>query len=187
MEKMIAKIFGEKEIRIRSFLESDLQRVKEFQEFINSLVEEDAKILLGKKASLDNEKDFLTGTLKRMKLKKQIFLVAEHNENIIGTVSIKLEIERQEHIGSLGIAIKNGYRGIGLGKYLMNEIIELAQKELDPKPKIIGLEVYSNNKPAIALYKSLGFKKVAEIPHQVSYREELISLIVMLLYLNKVK
>lgn len=82
-----------------------------------------------------------------------------------------------------GITITQGYKGIGLGKYLMSEVIELVKKELNPKPKIIQLEVYINNKPAINLYKKMGFKIVAKIPKQIQYKGKLIDEFVMLKYL----
>jgi len=82
-----------------------------------------------------------------------------------------------------GITIRKDYRRIGLGNYLMKEIIKLAKKELKPKPKIIRLSVFSNNKPAINLYKKHGFKKVAVIPDQLQYKGRLVDQAVMLLYL----
>jgi len=96
-------------------------------------------------------------------------------------VQIELGKERQNHVGGLGISIRNGYRGIGLGEYLMKEIIKLTKKELKPKPKIIRLSVLPNNKPAIGLYKKCGFKKVAAVPKQMQYKGKLLDEIVMLL------
>lgn len=181
---MTTKIFGEKEIIIRSLSDKDLQQVEKIQEFINSLIKEEAKISLNKEVSVDEEKEFLVRTLKNVKSGKEVFLVAEHDNQVVGTTSVTLKPGRQSHVGQFGITIKDGYRGIGLGKYLMGEIIRLAQEELTSKPKIIWLDVYLNNKPAIALYESYGFKKVAEIPDQIDYKGELINLEVMLLYLS---
>jgi len=51
---------------------------------------------------------------------------------------------------------------------------------LKPKPKIIRLNVFPTNKPAISLYRKFGFKKVAKIPKQISYLGKLIDEIIML-------
>jgi len=177
---MKIKTFKDKKIIIRKAVKSDLRNVKKFQVFINSLIEEEAKILMNKKATLKEEKEFLEGMLKGLKNKNRVYLVAEYDDKIIGATSIELDRYRRNHIGKFGITIINGYRGIGLGKHLMSEIIELAKKELSPKPKIIQLEVYTNNKPAINLYKKMGLKIVAKIPKQIQWKNKLISELIMM-------
>jgi ribosomal protein S18 acetylase RimI-like enzyme len=86
---------------------------------------------------------------------------------------------RQNHVGNLEICIRDSYRGIGLGKYLTKKIIGLAKKNL--RPKFIRLSgVFSTNKLALALYKKLGFKKVARIPKQINYKGKLLDEIIMM-------
>ena len=179
---MKTRIFGDKKISIRKLSKGDLRNVKKFQDFINSFVEEKAKIAINRKLSLREEREWMKDVLKKLKSRKEIFLFAECDNKIIGTTSVELDRWRKSHIGNFGITIRNGYRRMGLGKYLMGEILKLARKELKPKPKIIRLTVYSNNKPAIKLYKKLGFKKVAKIPKQIQYKGKLLDEIIMLLY-----
>lgn len=180
---MKTKTFSDKKIIIRKLTKGDLKNVKKFQDFINSFVEEEAKILVNQKMSLKEEKKWLDGLLKDIKNKKKVFLIAEHNSRIVGSAGVELGMWRKSHIGEFGITIRQGYREIGLGKYLMGEIIKSAKKELKPRPKIIRLTVYINNKPAIKLYEKHGFKKVAKIPKQIQYKGKLIDEIIMLLYL----
>ncbi|PIR71544.1 MAG: hypothetical protein CO145_01015 [Candidatus Nealsonbacteria bacterium CG_4_9_14_3_um_filter_37_13] len=177
---MATKIFNGKKITIRKISKNDLRNVKKFQDFINSFVKEDAKIMMNEKISLKEERKWLKEKLGKTRKQKALFLLAEHNAIIAGTTGIDLNIWRQSHIGDLGITIKKGYREIGLGTYLMKEIIKLAKKELKPKLKIIRLSVFPTNKPALALYKKFGFKKVARIPRQIQYKEKLIDEIIML-------
>ena len=172
-------IFGSKKIIIRKLSNGDLRNVKKFQDFINSFVEEDAQILYNKKFSLKEEKNWLKEQLQNIKNHKTVFLMAQDHNKVIGTTGIDLHRGREAHVGEFGITIRNGYRGIGLGKYLMKEIIKLAKKEL--KPKIIRLSVFPTNKAAIGLYKKLGFKKVAKIPKQIQYKGKLLDEIIMLL------
>lgn len=180
---MELKIFDKKKIKIRRLCRKDTKRVKEFQEYINSLIEEGVKILLNKKLTFKEEKRWLEDTFKQVKKHRKVSIVAEHSNRIIGNTGIDLDRGRKSHIGNFGISIRKGYRGIDIGKFLMEEIIKLAKKELKPKPKIIRLSVYSNNKPAINLYKKYGFKKVAVIPKQIQYKEKLINEVIMLRYL----
>lgn len=58
---MKIKAFNGKKIKIRQISKKDLEieSVKKFQNFINSLVEEDVQIRLNKKISLEEEKEFL--------------------------------------------------------------------------------------------------------------------------------
>lgn len=177
------KIFGNKKMTIRKLSKSDLKRARDFLAFINSLVEEEAKILMNKKLTLKEEGEFLEGVLKGMKTKTKIYLAAECGDKIVGSTSIELGRWGNNHTGNFGIVIRQGYRGIGLGKYLMTEILKMAKKELKPAPKIIKLTVYPNNKPALGLYKKMGFKIVARIPKQRQYKGKLLDEIVMLKFL----
>lgn len=177
---MQTKIFGDKKIIIRKAVKSDLKNAKKFQVFINSLVAEEAKLLMNKKATLKEEKEFLERILKGIKDKTKIYLVAECGDKIIGATDIELDRWRRNHIGKFGITIIQGYRGIGLGKHLMSEVIRLAKKELNPKPKMIQLEVYTNNKPAINLYKKMGFRIVAKLPKQIQWKGKLVDELVMI-------
>ncbi len=169
-----------KRIKIRKISSNDLKKVREFQKYINSLIEEEVMILLNKKKSLKEEKDWLKEQLKSVKKKKQIVIVAEDKNKIVGIAEIRLRRERQNHVGEFGISVKKGYRGIGLGKKLMKEVLKLAKKELVPKPKIIRLSVFSENKIAQNLYKKFGFKKVAQIPKQIQYKGKLVDEVVMI-------
>ncbi|KKQ18576.1 MAG: GCN5-related N-acetyltransferase [Berkelbacteria bacterium GW2011_GWA1_36_9] len=179
---METKTFGDK-ITIRKLSKGDLKNSKEFLDFINSLVKEEAKILLKKELTLKEEKEKLEKFLESTDKKTMVFLIAEHSGKIVGTTSIDLGRGRKNHIGGFGIIIRDSYRGMGLGKYMVGEVIRLAKKELRPAPKIIQLEVYANNKPAINLYKKMGFKAVARIPKQIQHKGKLVSALTMLKFL----
>ena len=180
---METKIFDGKKIVIREFSGKDLGNVKKFQTYINSVIGEEALINLNKKLSLAQEKKWLEEQLSKIKSRRSVYLIAETNNMVVGTTQIFLNEGRGEHVGNFGIVIKKGYRGIGLGTYLMGEVIKLAKKKLKPKPKIIKLDVFPINKPAIGLYKKYNFKKVAVIPKQRKYKGKLYGEIVMLRYL----
>jgi len=181
---MKVKVFKDKRIKIKKVSQGELKKTEKFLDFINSLIEEEAKILWNKKKSLKEEKEWLGGVIKNVQKRKEVFLLAEYDDQIVGTTSISLREGREGHVGDFGIAIRKGYRGIGLGKYLLGEVLKLAKKELKPKPEIIRLSVYPNNKPAITLYKKMGFKEVARIPKQIKFKRKLLSEVIMLLYLK---
>ncbi len=178
---MITKNFDGKKIIIRKLSGKDIKIVKKFQDFINSFIEEEAQLLWKKKFSLREEKVWLESQLKEVKNNKKVYLVAENNSIIVGSTEVGVGVGRNDHVGILHIAVKNGYRRFGLGTYLMKEIIKLAKKRL--KVKIIKIPVFATNKPAIGLYKYFRFKRVARVPKQLQYKGKLVDEIIMLLYL----
>jgi len=181
---METKIFNGKQIKIRQLSKKDLINVKRLQDFINFLIEEGAQILFNRKFSIKEERNWIKEQLKQIRNRKTVFLIAEHSDKVVGTAGIDLRRGRQSHIGKFGITIIKGYRGIGLGSYLIDKIIKLAKKELKPQPKIIRLNVFSTNKLAIRLYKKYGFKITAKIPKQIEFKKKLVDEIIMLLYLT---
>jgi RimJ/RimL family protein N-acetyltransferase len=180
---METKIFGNKRLTIRELGKEDLKYPKEYMDFVNSLVDEEAKILMDKKIDLKTEKEFLKANVKAVQDKNKIFLIARDENKIVANTSIELQKHRKNHIGRFAIAIRDGYRGIGLGSYLMPELIKRAQKKLSPKPKMIQLEVLANNKPAIGLYKKVGFKQFAKLPKQIQHKGRLVDEFTMIKFL----
>ena len=179
---MEIKIFNDKKIKIHKLEKKDLKRIKNFLEYINSFGEND-KLTQIEKISEKQEKDYLEDALKRQKNKTGIYLFAEHEGKIVGGTDFDLGKFRAKHVAKFGIRIREGYRGMGLGKHLMSEVIRQAIVNLKPTPKIIRLEAFANNKPAINLYKKMGFKIVARIPKQREYKGKLVAEVVMLKYL----
>ena len=179
--KPVIKIFQGYKIEIRPLGRGDTKRPEEFQDYINSLIDEEAMILMRTKKTKKEEAEWLKSELGDIKSGSKVCLVAEYNGRIIGSTRITLGKEREDHIGTFGISIKSGYRGIGLGKYLMAEIIKLAKKIFGKKLKIIKLFVFDGNKPAIGLYKKMGFKQVAHLPKSIQYKGKLIGEFIMLL------
>ena len=72
----------------------------------------------------------------------------------VGYVSTWLVFE-EAHITA--IAVREGYRGRGVGELLLGGAIEFAMHK---KSRVVTLEVRVSNRSAIALYQKYGFKKV---------------------------
>ena len=174
-------IFGDKKIIIRELATGDLKIIKEFMYFMNSLVDDNAKVSKIEKIDIKEERRWMVGALGLIKSKKMVYVIAEHDGKIVGGSNVKQCNGRRNHVGSFGVSIRSGYRGIGLGKCLSKKAIELAKERFNPTPKFIRLEVMSNNEPAQGLYRKIGFKKVARIPSQLQYNGKLVDEMVMLL------
>lgn len=62
---------------------------------------------------------------------------------------------RRRHVGQLGMAVRDDWQGKGVGTALMQAMIDLADKWLNLSR--LELDVYTDNVPAIKLYRKFGF------------------------------
>ncbi|MFZ3074100.1 MAG: GNAT family N-acetyltransferase [Minisyncoccales bacterium] len=180
MEKII---LSGKEITVRKLAANDLKNARKFANYINSLIKEDVYLSVNKKCSLKEEAAFLKSQIEKIKKQNSIFLVAETEKKIIGVSSIDRMDGKQGHIGLFGISIADGFRGIGLGSFLIGKIIGMAKKDFKPEIEMITLDAVADNQPAVALYQKTGFRKVAVLPEYFRHRGELLDIVVMNLYL----
>jgi ribosomal protein S18 acetylase RimI-like enzyme len=130
-------------------------------DFINSLVEEGAEILRDVNVTREEEADWLGNRLARIEKGQLIGVVAEVDGKMIANSEVEKRSSFMSHMGYLGIAIKKGYRGIGIGTKLMQTLINESKKM---GLEILVLDVFDVNQPAKALYKKMGFKEMGRIP-----------------------
>jgi L-phenylalanine/L-methionine N-acetyltransferase len=84
-------------------------------------------------------------------------LVAETDGKVIGMIGLHLfKRARQRHMASLGMMVRTEYQGKGIGKKLMENILDLADNWL--MLVRIELDVIEDNERAIRLYRSFGFE-----------------------------
>ncbi len=62
---------------------------------------------------------------------------------------------RRRHVGQIGMAVRDDWPGKGVGSALMQAADDLADKWLNLIR--LELEVYTDNEPAVRLYKKFGF------------------------------
>ncbi|MEM0096534.1 MAG: GNAT family N-acetyltransferase [Candidatus Bathyarchaeia archaeon] len=156
---------------IREFVAKDGRRVilrtlkwedlDDLLDFINSLVEEGANILRTEKASRDEEIEWLSNVFKRLE-KGEIFCVAaEVDGHLVANSEIIRGTGYSRHVGFIGIAVKKGFRSIGIGTAMMKTLEEYARKM---GLNVLTLSVFANNQPAINLYRKIGFVETGRIP-----------------------
>ena len=95
---------------------------------------------------------------KRLESPPQDFysLVACAGEKVVGNVTLNvLARPRRRHAGDLGIVVREGWHGQGVGTALMTAALELADGWLQLRR--VELTVFTDNAPAIRLYKKFGF------------------------------
>jgi len=95
----------------------------------------------------------------------------------IGYVHINIsEKESRRHSAGFGIVIHQDYQGQGYGELFMKKIFEEAKTW---KVKKIWLHVYDYNKPAIKLYKKMGFKKTGVFEREEYKKGKYVDVFVM--------
>lgn len=87
---------------------------------------------------------------------RAVMLVAEADGAIVGELSLKAISSRRavQHVATLGMSVKQPWRGKGVGRELIGAALEWAPSA---GIKRIELYVYARNAPAIALYEKCGF------------------------------
>jgi len=94
------------------------------------------------------------------------FLVVEKDMDIIG-FAIGIEQKKEGHI--LVIAIRDGFKRMGIGTFLMKKLIDVYEKKGINKLK---LEVRTSNIAAISMYRKLGFKITNKLKHYYENGED---------------
>ncbi len=85
-------------------------------------------------------------------------LVACVDGEVVGQLALHTHPNspRRRHAGGIGIVVRDDWQGKGVGSALMQAAVDLADKWLDLSR--LELEVYTDNEPAIRLYKKFGFQ-----------------------------
>jgi L-phenylalanine/L-methionine N-acetyltransferase len=85
-------------------------------------------------------------------------LVAEWDGKVVGNLGLHAAAKspRRRHAGALGMSVHDSFQRRGIGNALMVAALDLADNWLQYTR--LELEVYTDNEPAIALYKKFGFE-----------------------------
>lgn len=161
-----------------SFL-SGKDGVRELNGFINALVDEDAKIIYDRRVTLREEREWKKGKLAERRRGESFLLIARVDGRIAGTSEARRGRFKEKENVSLGLAIAESCRGIGLGEALLRANIETAKMMM--RPRNIFLSVLANNRPAKALYRKVGFRRFASFPRWVRHNGKYVAHEFMLL------
>lgn len=84
---------------------------------------------------------------------ERIWIGTEPGCNVVGSLSVHPD---SEHDCRIGMLVKPGYRGKGIGSALLGEAVQWARRQ---NQATISLLVFPHNAAAIALYERHGFKE----------------------------
>lgn len=150
----------------------DVSDVTALMNYINTISLENTFISFGgEQVTLEQETKWLEGVVARLKDGNAIHILAFDGDTLIGTTSVERDLagkSRTYHVGNFGITIKKEYRGDGIGREMMQAVIDNAQKYMNIS--LVVLSRFEINERARILYESLGFKKYGTIPGGYYYK-----------------
>lgn len=166
------------DIIIREALIEDAKQLIDYTKIIGGETENLTFGENGFPVTLEQEENFLKNVHND---KTSIHLVACKDGEIVGSGSLSGLPRRMCHRAELGITVRKKYWGQGIGSLLMKELIEYAKEN---GIEIINLDVRSDNKNAIHLYKKFGFKHIGTSPAYFKINEQYVDFEIMYLDLR---
>ena len=115
----------------------------------------------------EQEKRIITG---KEESERDLLLLAFENGKHIGNVSLMSvgTSVRYRHRCSIAIALYREYCGRGIGRLMLETILDVAGKTGYTQAE---LEVVTLNSAAVHLYESLGFVKFGQLPDSMRYKD----------------
>jgi RimJ/RimL family protein N-acetyltransferase len=135
-------------------------------QFINSLVEERAMIMMNEKQTRDTEIGYISQLLSGIERDKLVAVVAEVDGHLVGSCEITPRRGYLAHFGSLGISLIDGYRNLGIGQEML---LEAERQSRCLGIEVIELEVFEANKRAIHVYEKLGYRITGRLPDAIKW------------------
>ncbi len=126
--------------------------VESFRDCFDSIARERRFLGFAEAATLEQTRTFVANGLARGMV--QYFAVS--GQTVVGWCDVRPGArEGLTHTGTLGMGIRSGYRGQGIGSRLMEWSLNAAWSKGLTR---VDLEVFTTNSPAIALYEKFGFQ-----------------------------
>ena len=152
-----------KNITIRKAKIGDAQAILQY---LDQIGKESDNLTFGEEGigyTLEDEEKMIQGFEEN--LNSTMYIAIDSNQVVsVGNLSASKR-ERTKHVSVLGISVLKSHWNMGIGKKMMNSLIEFAKQA--PDTKAIHLEVRSDNLVAIHLYESVGFEKNTTIPEMM--------------------
>lgn len=156
-----------REIELRAAVPSDADALIEYLKVVNVetpfLIREPDECEM----SHEDEEKFIQGKLDS---EREILLLALADGQLAGNCSIQSlgSFKRLRHRCDVAIALYQEYCGCGIGRIMLETVLELAKKAHYEQAE---LEVVEGNDNAIVLYEKLGFKRYGTFPSNMKYAD----------------
>lgn len=131
--------------------------------------------------TIQEEKDWIESYLDHP---CRLLIVAEADDDIVGILDFRNGIRnRNMHTGTLGMLVTKPYRNQGVGKALLQTLLDWATAH--PVIEKVALSVFADNLKAQALYRKMGFIEEGRRPREYKRNGEYIDDIMMYRFVNQ--
>ncbi len=128
-------------------------------------------ISLDGRVTRTGERRFLQKNVTGLKRKEQVSVAAFVEGRLVGNCGVtRRKPYDVRHTGLLGIAILDGYRGIGLGERMVRNALEESRRI---GIWLVELQVFETNAAARRLYDKTGFKVAGVVPRKMKRGDRL--------------
>ncbi|MBN2478314.1 GNAT family N-acetyltransferase [Candidatus Micrarchaeota archaeon] len=148
-------------------------------DYINSIIREDAYLHMDTEMTAEEERNWLISSMNDIYHDRLIHYVVFDENKIIAGATAKKGNWREAGNVQLGIAIRKECRSLGLGEKLLSFLIEKTKEKWNPRN--IYLYCAEENKPALSLYKKIGFEEFAKFPEWFKYQNKYLDVIYLIL------
>ena len=147
---------------------ADVKDAKDFTDFINKLFKETRNFARGEGDEDVTEEMQLNYITKHKQSNNSLLLLVELDNEIIGHAHIEQKSNKikMKHRSEFGIGILKEHWGKGIGKILMEVLINFAKTFNFEQ---IELVVIKSNERAITLYKNFGFEEYGTFKNSFKY------------------
>ncbi|KPU45867.1 putative phosphinothricin acetyltransferase YwnH [Oxobacter pfennigii] len=135
--------------------EAGLDDISIITQIYNQGIEDRVATLDADLVSENEMRDYMIGRSEGYK----VLVIADEQDKVYGWASINVFSSKccYSGVADISIYIERSMRGKGLGKILLNYLIDVAKKQEFDK---LVLSAFDFNEPGKRLYKSLGFREV---------------------------
>lgn len=148
-------------------------------EYINVLSREQTFIpFQGEQLTLKEEQKFLSDMLNKIEKLTAVMLFLVVDDKVVGITQIDMKDRTEKHTGVLGISVAKEMRGQGMGKLMINLILQEAKRCI-PNIEIVTLEVFAPNNIGLDMYRKAGFSEFGRLPKGIVYKNKREDLVYM--------
>ncbi len=145
---------------------------------VNLVSAEDIYIMFDGTEDLEGERKWLAA-FDRV---RNVLFVATDRAEVVGAADCHGgSFKKDFHVGGIGIAIRDGFREVGLGRILMLRVLEWMKARGFEKAE---LAVFATNTRAQRLYENLGFRVEGVKQHHIRIRGAYVDEVLMGLWLG---
>lgn len=147
-------------------------------DYINTLSKEQTFVRFqGEQLTLEEEQKFVDKNLKGIEEETTVQLLTFSDGKLIGVSGVYMLDKVERHIGTFGISLAVEFRSEGIGKILMEKVLEEAKNLKGIK--IITLTMFGTNEIAKKLYEKMGFREYGRLPKGITYKGNFVDYVYM--------